>query len=107
MAKFTGEIRNDFPPQVGVNMVVKGIEDEKVVVAPNGPTMPVDKEVKGNTLTFTVAPSSGGTEEPRALTVEVKNGSEKVTAAGTHWEVEITSSSSPTEFTLSVVSGDY
>jgi hypothetical protein len=102
MAQFTGKITNAFRPEGGVNIVVKGIEDDRVIVAPTGPIFDFDKTVDGNTLTFTMAPSSGTTEEPRKVKVEVKNGSEKVTATPTHWEVAITGSSSPTEVDVTI-----
>ena len=102
MAQFTGTITNAFRPERGVNIVVKGIEDDRVIVAPTGPTFNFDKKVDGKTLTFTMSPSSGTTEEPRKVKVEVKKGSEKVTTTPTHWEVEITSSSSPTEVSVTI-----
>jgi hypothetical protein len=102
MAQFTGTITNAFRAEGGVNIVVKGIEDDRVIVAPTGPTFNFDKKVDGKNLTFTMSPSSGTTEEPRKVKVEVKNGSEKVTTTPTHWEVEITGSSSPTEVSVTI-----
>jgi len=101
MYKFTGILKNEFYSEEGVNIVVKGLNG-KIILAPMGPWHELDKEQEGNTLTFTLSPSSGNTELPRTVEAEVKNGSQKVTTQPTHWEVEITASSDsePTELEL-------
>ena len=104
MYQFTGTIKNEWRPEAGVNISVVGLNG-KIILAPTGPYYILDKEQEDNTLKFTLTPSSGGTEEPRAVKVEVKNGTEKTTTAPTHWEVEITGSSdsSPVEVDLAII----
>lgn len=101
MYKFKGILKNEFYSEEGVNIVVNGLNG-KIILAPMGPWHELEKELKDNTLSFTLSPSSGGTEEPRTVEVEVKNGSQKVVAQPTCWEVEITASSGskPAEFEL-------
>jgi hypothetical protein len=93
MYKFTGTLKNEFYAEEGVNITVKGVEDDRIILAPNGPWYDLNKEQKDSALKFTLTASSGNTEEPRKVGVEVTNGSEKVTTKPTHWEVEITGSS--------------
>ena len=101
MYKFIGVLKNEFYSEEGVNIVVKGLNG-KIILAPMGPWHELEKELEGNTLTFTLSPSSGTTAEPRTVAVEIKNGSHKVTTQPNQWEVEITaeSDSKPVEFEL-------
>ena len=101
MFKFVGVLKNEFYSEEGVNIVVKGLNG-KIILAPMGPWHELEKEQDKNALTFTLSPSSGTTEPPRTVAVEVKNGSHKVTAQPAFWEVEITaeSDSKPVEFEL-------
>jgi hypothetical protein len=91
MFEFTGLIRNELYSEEGVNMAVTGLGD-KIIVAPRGPYYEIDRKQEENTLTFKVAPSSGGTEK-RLARVEVENGSENVTTNPSDWEIKITASS--------------
>lgn len=104
MYKFTGTLKNEFYAEEGVNITVKGLEDDRIILAPNGPWYELDKKQDSSTLTFTLTPSSGTTEEPRTVRVEVANGTQKVTTQPTHWEVEITGSSAskPAEVQLTI-----
>ena len=108
MYKFTGTLKNEFYAEEGVNITVKGLEDDRIILAPNGPWYELDKEQDSSTLSFTLTPSSGATEEPRTVEVEVANGSQKVTTQPTHWEVEITASSEsePTEMEVVIYEVD-
>lgn len=93
MYKFTGTLKNEFYAEEGVNITVKGLEDDRIILAPTGPWYELNKEQDSSALTFTLTPSSGTTEEPRTVEVEAANGTQKVTTQPTHWEVEITGSS--------------
>lgn len=103
MYQFTGSIINEWRSEPGVNIAVKGLNG-KIVVAPRGPYQEFDKKEKSNTLTFTVTPSSGTTGSPRAIKVEVENGTEKVTTNEKYWEVALTGSkeSTPAKATVTV-----
>jgi hypothetical protein len=109
MYKFTGTLKNEFWSEEGVNITVKGLQDERIILAPMGPWYELNKEQEKNTLTFTMAPSSGTTEPPRVLGGEVKKGTEKVTTHPTHWEVEITcaSESEPAEVEVTSYEAEY
>jgi hypothetical protein len=102
--KFKGTIQNAFRPEGGVNITVKGLEKDKVILAPTGFAFDFDKKQDGATLSFTLTPSSGGTEG-REVKVEVNNGKEKVTPSAADWQVEITSSdkSKPTEVNVAII----
>lgn len=104
MYKFTGTLKNEFYAEEGVNITIKGLEDDRVILAPTGPWYELNKEQDNSTLTFTLTPSSGTTEDPRTVGIEVAKGTEKVTTQPTHWEVEITGSSDsePIEVQLSI-----
>jgi hypothetical protein len=108
MYKFKGNLRNEFFAEEGVNITVKGLQEERIILAPTGPWYELDKEQDDKTLKFTLTPSSGNTEMPRYVAAEVKNGTEKITAQPTHWDVEITSSSDkkPTEVALVIYEVD-
>ena len=93
MYKFKGNLRNEFFAEEGVNITVKGLEEDRIILAPTGPWHELDKEQDSKTLKFTLTPSSGNTEMPRYVAAEVKNGDQKITAQPTLWEVEITGSS--------------
>lgn len=99
--EFKGAIQNAFRPEGGVNITVKGLEDEKIILAPTGFAYEFDK--KQDTLSFTLVPSSGGTEG-REVKAEVNNGKEKITSSDADWQVEITSSdkSKPTEVGVAI-----
>ncbi len=108
MYKFTGNLRNEFFAEEGVNITVKGLQEDRLILAPTGPWHELEKEQDNKTLKFTLTPSSGNTEMPRVVAAEVKNGTEKITNQPTHWEVEITSSSDkkPTEVQLVIYEAD-
>jgi hypothetical protein len=108
MYKFKGNLRNEFFAEEGVNITVKGLQDDRIILAPTGPWYELDKEQDSNTLKFTLTPSSGNTEMPRYAAAEVKNGEHKITPQPTLWEVEITSSSNkkPTEVELVIYEVD-
>lgn len=108
MHKFKGNLRNEFFAEEGVNIIVKGLEEVKLILAPTGPWHELDKEQTSKTLKFTLTPSCGNTEMPRYVAAEVKNGEHKITPQPTHWEVEITSSSDkkPTEVELVIYEVD-
>lgn len=111
MYKFTGSLRNEFFSEEGVNITVKGLNEERIILAPMGPWHELDKEQDKNTLSFTLTPSSGNTESPRIVVAEVTNGEHKITTQPTHWDVEITSSSdsepAQTELIIYEIDPDY
>ena len=90
MYKFVASVKNDFQAQCGTNLSVKGLNG-KVILQPQD-TADLEKQQDGQTLTFILSPSSGGTEG-RSVKVEVKNGTENTTTSPTEWEVKITGSS--------------
>ncbi len=92
-----GSIQNAFPPESGVNLTIKKLEDEKIVLQPQ--TM-YNFEKEEKTLSFTLTPSSGVIGETRDLTTEVKNGTDKIEVVDNNWNVEITGDSDkePTPF---------
>jgi hypothetical protein len=98
---FKGLIRNDYRPELGTNITVKKLEKEKIILQATK-EFEFDKKQDSNTLSFTITPSSGGTEKSSSLNVEVKNGKQNVTTLPTHWELQITSSSdsAPTEVNI-------
>ena len=100
--EFKGVIQNALRPEPGVNITVKGLEDDKVILAPSGFAYEFDK--KKDTLSFTLVPSSGGTEG-REVKAEVNNGKEKITSSDADWQVEISSSdkSKPTELGIAIL----
>jgi len=100
--EFKGVIQNALRPEPGVNITVKGLEDDKVILAPSGFAYEFDK--KQDTLSFTLVPSSGGTEG-REVKAEVNNGKEKITSSDADWQVEISSSdkSKPTELGIAIL----
>ncbi len=107
MYQFTGVIKNELRPETGVNVIVKGLEEDRIILAPTGSWREFEKKQDGNTLTFTITPTSGGTEG-RAVMVEITNGTENTTTNPDHWEVQLTSSSDsePTNINLAIVYGE-
>jgi hypothetical protein len=101
MNQFTISVKNDFRPEIGINIAVKGLGD-KLILQPQE-TRTFEKSQDAKALVFTLTPSSGGTESPRTFNVEVTNGTEKTTTAPRHWELEITASASP--INVNVVAG--
>jgi hypothetical protein len=108
MYKFKGNLRNEFFAEEGVNITVKELQEERIILAPTGPWYELDKEQEDKTLKFTLTPSSGNTEMPRYVAAEVKNGEHKITVQPTHWDIEFTSSSDkePTEVELVIYEVD-
>lgn len=92
MYQFTISVKNDFRPEIGINIAVKGLGD-KLILQPQE-TRTFEQKQDDKALVFTLTPSSGGTESPRTFNVEVTNGTEKTTTAPRHWEVELTASDS-------------
>lgn len=92
MYQFTISVKNDFRPEIGINIAVKGLGD-KLILQPQE-TRTFEKKQDANILSFTLTPSSGGTESPRTFNVEVTNGTEKTNTQPKHWEVELTGSDS-------------
>ncbi|MCX6579059.1 MAG: hypothetical protein NT166_02625 [Candidatus Aminicenantes bacterium] len=101
MNQFTISVKNDFRPEIGINIAVKGLGD-KTILQPQE-TRPFEQKQDAKALVFTLTPSSGGTESPRKFNVEVTNGTEKTTTEPRYWEVEITASASPVN--VNVVAG--
>jgi len=108
MYKFKGTLKNEFFAEEGVNITVKGLGEDRIILAPTGPWYELDKEQKDKTLKFTLTPSSGNTEMPRYVAAEVKNGEHKITVQPTHWDVEFAGSSAkePTELELVIYEVD-
>jgi hypothetical protein len=108
MYKFKGTLKNEFFAEEGINITVKGLAEDRIILAPTGPWYELDKEQEDKTLKFTLTPSSGNTEMPRYVAAEVKNGEHKIDVQPTHWEVEITSSSAkkPAEVELVIYEVD-
>ncbi len=104
MYQFTGIIKNEFRPEAGVNIIVRGLKD-KVILAPSGFYYDLDHKQDNKTLTLTLSPSSGTTAAPCALNVEVEKGTEKTATEPGQWQVEITASSQkdPAKVTITVV----
>ncbi len=101
MYQFKGEIGNDFRPESGVNVIVKGL-DEKILLAPHD-IKPFEKSSDSSQLTLTLTPSSGDTADPRTLLVEVQDGTETTTAMPNHWKVDITASSAATPASIKIL----
>jgi hypothetical protein len=91
MYQFIGILSNVLYPEEGVNISVKGL-GEKIILAPQGPSFDLDHKQDDNTLTLTLAPSSG-TTEGRIVKVELENGTEETTTNELDWVVKITASS--------------
>lgn len=96
MYKFKASVKCDFISQTGTNLSVKGLNG-KAIIKPQD-TVEFEKEQDDKTLTFTLTPSSLGTEN-RSVKVEVKNGTENTTTSPEGWEVQITASSDSVEIT--------
>jgi hypothetical protein len=93
MYQFTGAVKNEFRPEPGVNIVIKGLGD-KIIQQPQH-SHPIDIKQDGKTLTLIISASSGGTAN-RSVKVEVKDGAEKTTTTPEHWQVELTGASAST-----------
>ncbi|MDQ1351111.1 MAG: hypothetical protein QG657_1413 [Acidobacteriota bacterium] len=93
MNQFTITVKNVFRPEIGVNLAVKGLGD-KLILQPQE-TRTFEQSQDAKVLAFSVVPSSGGTESPRACTIEVTNGTEKTTTAPRQWDIELTATESP------------
>jgi hypothetical protein len=104
MYQFTGVIKNELRPEPGVNIILKGLKEERIILAPTGPWHDLELSQDSNTLNLTFTPSSG-TTEGRAVKVEITNGTENTTSNPTNWEVQLTASSEsePTNFELLIV----
>jgi hypothetical protein len=104
MYQFTGVIKNELRPEPGVNIVLKGLKEERIILAPTGPWHDVELSQDSNTLNLTFIPSSG-TTEGRAVEVEIANGTEKTTTNPDNWEVQLTASSEsePTNVEIVIV----
>ena len=100
--QFTGVIKNELRAEPGVNITLKGLEEDRIILAPSGPWHNFERKIDGSTLNLTFTPSSGGTEG-LALNVEITNGTEKTTTNPTHMEVELTGSKEPVEVNISIV----
>lgn len=92
MYQFTGVIKNELRPEPGVNITLKGLKEERIILAPTGPWHDLEKSQDSNTLNLTFATSSG-TTEGNAVKVEIANGTEKVITNPNLWEVQLTASS--------------
>jgi hypothetical protein len=92
MYQFTGVIKNELRPEPGVNIVLKGLKEERIILAPTGPWHDLELSQDSNTLNLTFTPSSG-TTEGRAVEVKITNGTEKTTTNPNNWEVKLEASS--------------
>lgn len=104
MYQFTGVLKNELRPEPGVNITVKGLEEDRIILAPTGPWHEFDKKQDSNTLELTLALSSG-TTEGRSVKVEIANGTEETNTSPTQWEVKLTASSEsePAEVELVII----
>ena len=103
--QFTGVIKNELRAEPGVNITLKGLEEDRIILAPSGPWHNFEKEISGNSLKLTFVPSSGGTDG-LAVNIEIGNGTEKTTVNPTSWEVELTGSANPVNVDISIVYTD-
>ena len=92
MYQFTGVIKNELRPEPGVNIVLKGLKEERIILAPTGPWHDLELSQDSNTLNLTFTPSSG-TTEGRAVEVKITNGTEATTTNPNNWEVKLEASS--------------
>jgi hypothetical protein len=102
--EFKGSINNDFSPENGTNISVKGLEEDRVILQATK-SHEFEKKQDSDKLTFTISPSSGGTGDSCSLKVEVTEGTENTKKTENEWEVEITcsSDSKPAEVNISFV----
>jgi hypothetical protein len=91
MYQFTGTITNEFRPEPGVNIVIKGMGD--MIIQQPQHFHNIDRKQDGDTLSIILSPSSGGTEN-RSVKVEVADGTEKTTTFPGYWQVELTAEKS-------------
>ena len=92
MYQFTGVMKNELRPEPGVNITIKGLKEERLILAPTGPWHDLELSQDSNTLNLTFIPSSG-TTEGRAIKAEITNGTEKTTTTPENWEMQLTASS--------------
>ncbi|MGD2091787.1 MAG: hypothetical protein PVH61_36775 [Candidatus Aminicenantes bacterium] len=104
MYQFTGVIKNELRPEPGVNITLKGLKEERIILAPTGPWHDLEFSQDSNTLNLTFIPSSG-TTEGRAVEVEVSNGKGTTNTNPHNWEVklEASSESDPANVTIAIV----
>jgi hypothetical protein len=104
MYQFAGVIKNELRPEPGVNIVLKGLKEERIILAPTGPWHDLELSQDSNTLNLTFTPSSGTTED-RAVEVKTTNGTEKITTNPNNWEVQLeaSSESDPANVDISIV----
>ena len=102
MYQFKGVMKNELRPEPGLNIIVKGLEEERIILAPTGPWREFDKEQDSNTLNLTLSPSAGTTDYI-VIKVEITNGTENTTTQPDHWEVQLTASSDSEPVTIDLV----
>jgi len=102
MYQFKATISNEFRPESGVNLVIKGFEDMAIQQPQHMHVL--EKKQDGNTFAIILSPSSGGTAN-RSVKIEVANGTEKTVTNEGFWQVELTgtSDSTPCEAQMLVV----
>jgi hypothetical protein len=102
MYQFNATINNEFRPESGVNLVIKGFED--MVIQQPQHMHALEKKQDGQTFSIILSPSSGGTAN-RSVKIEVANGTEKTVTNADFWQVELsgTSDSAPCEAQILVV----
>jgi len=107
MYQFTGVIKNELRPEPGVNITLKGLKDERIILAPTGPWHDLELSQDSKTLNLTFIPSSGSTEG-RAVEVEISNGKQTTTTNPNNWEVQLeaSSKSDPANVTITIVYAD-
>jgi hypothetical protein len=106
MYQFTGSIKNEFRPEPGVNLVIKGLGDKIIQQPQHG--IYIDHKQDEQTLTLTLSCSEGGTAD-RSVKIEITGGTEKTTTSPDNWKVELTCSdkSTPCKADIDVVRNDY
>jgi hypothetical protein len=104
MYQFTGVIKNELRPEPGVNITLKGLKDDRIILAPTGPWHDLELSQDSKTVNLTFIPSSGSTEG-RAVEVKISNGKETTTTNSNNWEVklEASSKSEPANVEITIV----
>ncbi|MFC2145860.1 hypothetical protein ACFLRT_00700 [Acidobacteriota bacterium] len=104
MYQFTGVIKNELRPEPGVNIILKGLKKERIILAPTGPWHDLELSQDSKTLNLTFIPSSG-TTEGRAVEVEVSNGKGTTTTNPNNWAVQLdaSSKSDPANVNIAIV----
>ena len=107
MYQFTGVIKNELRPEPGVNITLKGLKEDRIILAPTGPWHDLELSQDSKTLNLTFIPSSGSTEG-RAVEVEISNGKQTTTTNPNNWEVQLeaSSKSDPANVTITIVYAD-